>query len=250
MLITSVAGHLASNPLITLAAFQAQDSINSGNSKLLMFFVGMAAVALLAVAATVVVIGVALLKLRQDLMAHFIEIKGKTMPLIASSHSLVNDLTPQIKEIAAKVNVISGHIEGITAHAEQIAELAKEKAHEFSPTISAANQTVNEANNTVRDANQKARAQVGRVNGMVTSALDATVRLGVAIEKGISVPGREIAGVVSGLKVGLDTLLSGARAFGSGAPIGRRTVPPRPVASYRSATPPVQTSAEKPDLGL
>ena len=219
---TIVAGQIASHPLATLASFQAQDSINSGNSKLLMFFIAIAAIALLAQALVVVLIGIGLMKAQKELMAHVGEIKAKAMPLIATSHTLVNDLSPQIKDISRKVNVI-------TAHVEHIADLAKQKAEEFSPTFSAANQTVYQATQTAQDANRKTREQVSRVNGMVSSALDATARLGVAIEKGITVPGREVAGVISGLKVGLDTLLSGARAFGSGAPVGRRPYTPPPT---------------------
>ena len=237
MLMSIVAGQIASKSVIALAAFQAQDSINSGNSKLLMFFIGIAALALLAQAAVVVFVGVGLMKVQQEVMKQFIEIKGKAMPLIATSHSLVSDLTPQIKDISRKINMITEHVESIAA-------LAKDKAEEFSPTLSAANMTVYHATETVNDANRKTRAQVSRVNGMVTSALDATARLGVAIEKGITVPGREVAGVLSGLKVGLDTLLSGARSFGSGAPVGRR---PRHVTP---TYPPVYPPARKSDLDL
>jgi hypothetical protein len=236
MLMTIVAGHIASKTFSFLAAFQAQDSINSGNSKLLMFFIGIAALALFAQAAVVVFVGVGLMKAQKEVMTHFIEIKSKAMPLIASSHTLVTDLTPEIKDISRKINAITEHVESIAA-------LAKEKADEFAPTLSAANMTVYHATETVNDANRKTRAQVSRVNGMVTTALDATARLGFAIEKGISVPGREVAGVLSGLKVGFDTLLSGARAFGSGAPAGRRPTPPRPVT-------PIYPPNRKPDIDL
>jgi hypothetical protein len=136
--------------------------------------------------------------------------------------TLVDDLSPKITEIASKVNTITGHIEHISG-------LAQEKADEFAPTVTKTNETIFKANETVQDANLKTRAQIKRVDGMISGALDATVRLGVAIEKGIAVPGRELAGIVQGLKVGFETLISGARAFGSGAPVGRRAVTPQPV---------------------
>jgi uncharacterized protein YoxC len=242
MLMTFVAGISSSKLITTLAVFQAQDSINSGNSKLLMFFIGIAAVALLAQAIVVVAVGLGLMKAQKEVMSHFIEIKSKAMPLIASSHGIVTDLTPTIKEISRKVNTITTHVEGIAAMVEQ-------KANEFSPTISAANQTVAHATETVAEANRKSREQIVRVDGMVTQALNATARFGVAIEKGITVPGREIAGIVSGLKAGLDTLLSGARVFGSGAPIGRRT-PYSDSTPLRSNGTPLYPRSNKPNLDL
>ena len=236
MLMTFVADHLASNTFSTLAAFQAQDSINSGNSKLLMIFIGLAAIALLTQAGVVVFMALGARKAQQELTSHFIELKEKAMPLIATSHNLVTELTPEIREITTRISKIAAQV-------ERLSVLVNEKAEEFAPTISAANRTAAEANETAQDLNRKARAQVTRVNGMVTTALDATARLGVAIEKGITVPGREVAGILSGLKVGFDTLLSGARAFGSGGRLGGRSTPrptpPRPMTPYRIIEEPV-----------
>ncbi len=242
MLITLVASLLAPSApsaLRTLAMLQAQDSINSGNSKLLMFFIGLVAVALVVQAVVVVTAGLASMKAWKEITAHLVELKAKAIPLLDKSHGLVVELTPQVREITSKVGVITTHIEAISG-------LAKDKANEISPTISAANQTVLAANETVKDANLKTRAQISRVNGMISSALDATVRLGVAIEQGIAKPGREVAGVVAGLKAGLETLISGARAFGSGGPVGRAstystTPKPGPVPVYKPAAEPAAT---------
>jgi uncharacterized protein YoxC len=243
---TNLAGLVAPQShasLMILAAFQ-QDSINSGNSKLLMFFIGVVAVALIIQAAVMLGAAFAAIKAQKSLTVELHEFRNKAAQLMDKSDALITELTPQIRNITAKVDIITGHV-------EHLAALVHEKADEFSPTISAANQTVAAANQTVQDANLKTRAQITRVNGMVTSTLDATARLGVAIERGIAKPGRELAGIVSGLKVGFETLLSGARAFGSGAPVGR-TVYPRTV-NQPPTTPPRPTypyPPSKPDLDL
>ena len=244
MLMTLVAGHLASTLFSALAAFQAEDSINSGNSKLLLVFVAVAAIALAAQAVVIVGIGLVLYKGQKAVMGHIDEIKGKAYPLIEKSQALLTDLRPKINEITDKVNVITGHV-------EHIAGIAKEKADEFSPTISAANQTVVNANETVAEANRKTRAQIGRIDAMVSSALDATVRLGIAVEKGITAPGREIAGMVSGMKQGLDTLLHGARGFAAGKGSGRTVPSQQPThAAYRAAAAVVQPRTDDPGLNF
>lgn len=238
MLITHLARldalHCAA-PWRVLGFFQAQDSINSGNSKLLMIFIGIAAFALLAQALVVVLVGVGSLKAAKGVLNQISELREKAMPLIAQSQTLVSELTPKIRELTDKVNMI-------TAHVEEIAAIARDKVNEFSPTISAANQTVADATQTVQDVNRKTLDQISRVNGMITTSLDAASRLGIAIEHGITKPGREIAGILSGLRAGLDTLLSGARVFGSGGPIGRARPLVRPDAPpYR--TPPTHMPA-------
>lgn len=233
MLTTHLAGlnafHCAA-PWRVLGFFQAQDSINSGNSKLLMIFIGIAAFALLTQALVVVVVGVGSLKATKALQVHVSELREKAMPLLAHSQTLISELTPKIREITDKVNII-------TAHVEEIAAVARDKVNEFSPTISAANKTVVDATQTAQNVNKSAQDQISRVNGMITTSLDAASRLGVAIEHGITKPGREIAGIVSGLRAGLDTLLSGARVFGSGGPVGQT----RPL--VRPDAPPYRTPA-------
>jgi hypothetical protein len=70
---------------------------------------------------------------------------------------------------------------------------------------------------------------------MVSSALDATAKLGASIHHSIQVPAREIAGVVNGVKAALDTFMSGARSYGSG---------PRPA--VRPASRPAPVSQQPP----
>ena len=232
MLITNLAGMVALNcaaPYRALALFQAQDSINSGNSKLLMMFIGIAALALLAQAVVICVVGLGAFKVMKEVQSQIGDIRSKAMPFIAETHALVTELTP-------KVRLITDNINTITAHAEAIAAVVEQKTTEFSPTVSGINRTIADANQTAQDVNQKARAQVSRVNGMISSSLDAAARLGAAIEQGIAKPGREVAGIVSGFKVGIETLISGARAFGSGGSVGRRSSVIRPAETpYRSA---------------
>jgi hypothetical protein len=246
MLMTLMTGHLTSKTFTALAAFQAQDSIGSGNSKLLMLFIGVAAAALLIQAIVLAVFATGAMKAQKQLLGELSDFREKASQFIDRSNSLIVEFTPQARQIAIRVDKITTHI----------AAIADQKAGEIAPTISAANQTVASANQTAAEANLKARAQIARVNGMVTSALDATVRLGIAIERGIAVPGREVAGIAAGLKAGFDTLVRGARAFGSGTPNGRpRTYAPpqlpRPASPYRpEPTTPAYFRPTDPDLDL
>jgi len=189
----------------TLAsAVLLQDTLSGGTTHLLMIFIGIAAFALLAQACVMLGMAIGASKAQKAIMGHIENINGKLLPLLDKSNVLVADLTPQIKEITIRARAISSNVEEISA-------LVRDKANEFGPTISAANQTLNDANNTVRDANQRTHDQVVRVNGMVTSVLDATAQMGRAIQNGITAPVREVSSLVEGLKAGILTFINGNR---------------------------------------
>jgi hypothetical protein len=189
----------------TLAsAVLLQDTLSEGNTRLLMIFIGIAAFALLAQAVVMVSMAVGASKAQKAIMVHIEDINGKLLPLLDKSNVLVAELSPQIKEITARVTAVSGNVDEISA-------LVRAKIDEFGPTISAANETILEANRTVQDANRKTQLQVDRVNGMVTSVLDATSQMGRAIQSGIATPVREVSSIVEGVKAGVVTFLNGSR---------------------------------------
>jgi methyl-accepting chemotaxis protein len=235
MLNISLAGtiaHTLPHPLSALLVFQA-DTIANGQFKWLVIFVGIAAISLLILALVVLGAIFAGLKAQQELGGEIKKFRDDASQLIQKSNALIVEITPQIRQITAKVETITGHV-------EHLAALVHEKADEISPTVTAANQTVLEANATVRetirtasatvqDANLKTRAQISRVDGIITSALNGAVRLGVAIEQGIAKPGREVAGVIAGLKAGVDVLAGAASRALSARPAPQRSTPPAPA---------------------
>ena len=231
-----------------LAMFQVPVPDN-GDMHWLMIFAGVAALALLL--QSLVIVGVAIVgkKTQDELLGTIHELKVKAMPIIAKAEALIAqtstvtaDLTPAVKDITAKIGVITGHVEKLSA-------LAQQKAEEFAPTMSAANATVAEANETVREANRKTQEQIIRVNGMVTTVLDSAAQVGKSIKHGISIPGREAAGIASGFKAAFDALTSTRRKY---RPFGAAADPElpyrRPITTYHSMGD-VPTPPHVPDQG-
>jgi ABC-type transporter Mla subunit MlaD len=189
----------------TLAMWQA-DALTGHDLHLLMIFGGVIAGALLLQSLVVLFAGLAGMKVQQGVKQDIAEFKAKALPMMdkvnaltAQVSTLATELTPTLKNVAAKVDIIAGH-------AEHISALAREKAEEFAPTISAANETVAEANETVREANRATQEQIARVNDMVSDLLDATVEAGNRIKRGINIPVQNAAGLLSGLKAAVDVL--------------------------------------------
>jgi hypothetical protein len=173
---------------------QDPDSLSSGNSRLLMIFVAMVAIAMVAQAIALIIMAVGAAKARKRGLEIAEEIRLKMLPIMTGTHEMIRDNAPKVKII--------------TENFVETSHVIRSKAQEFDVTAS--------------DLNAKTRAQAARVDGMVTSVLNTTAEISESIQRGIKVPVREVSGVMNGLKAGLDVLVGRAKGFGSG-----RTSAPR-----------------------
>jgi len=173
---------------------QEGDSLSTVNTKWLMIFVGMVAVAMLVQAIAIVVMAVGAAKASKRGLEIAEEVKAKLMPVLHSSHGMIQDASPKVKII--------------TENLVETSHTVRRKAAEFDATAT--------------DLNLKTRAQAARVDGMVTSVLNTTSDVSETLQRAVKVPVREVAGLVSGLKAGLDVLVGRAKEFGGGRTRGLR----------------------------
>lgn len=164
--------------MIVLMWLQDPGSLSSGNSRLLMLFVGMVAVAMVTQAVVVLIAAIGAAKARKQLLSIAHEIKSKAIPVIDSTQGFVHELHPKIRVL--------------TDNLVETSQLVREKAQDFDHTIT--------------EVNQRARVQTARVDDMVTSVLDTTAGIASGIQKSVQAPVREIHGIVNGFKAGLEVL--------------------------------------------
>lgn len=167
---------------------QDADSISSGNSKLLMIFVGMVAAALIVQAIALVVMAVGAAKARKRFMTIAEEVRAKAMPAFESTQDFIANTAPKMMTLAE--NLV------------ETSNVVRSKAQEFDVTLS--------------DVNNKARVQAARADDIVTTVLTGTAEVVNAVQHGISIPVREFNGLMNGLKAGLDVLVGRTKGFGSG----------------------------------
>ncbi len=158
---------------------QDPGSLSSGNSTLLMIFVGLVAVAMLAQAVAVIGAVVGAAKARKQLIAIAEELRSKAVPVIDQAQAALHDLHPKVRIL--------------TDNLVETSHLVRAQAQDFDATIA--------------QVNEKARAQTARVDDMVTSVLDTTSGIASSIQKGVQVPVREFQGIMNGLKAGIDVLV-------------------------------------------
>lgn len=166
---------------------QDADSISSGNSRLLMIFVGMVAAALIVQAIALIAMAVGAAKARKRVLAIVEEVRAKAMPALESTQDFIANTAPKMMTLAE--NLV------------ETSNVVRSKAVEFDATLS--------------DVNNKARVQTARVDDIVTTILTGTAEAVNAVQAGIRVPVREFNGLVNGLKAGLDVLMGRAKGFGS-----------------------------------
>jgi hypothetical protein len=181
---------------IVMSGMWLQDagSLSSGNTKLLVLFVGMVAIAMVVQAIAVIVLALGAVKARKRALEIAEEVREKLMPLVVGTHDIIRDAGPKVKII--------------TENLVETSHVVRSKAQEFDATAS--------------ELNLKARVQAARVDGMVTSVLNTTAEISDTLQRAVKVPVREFTGLVNGFKAGVDVLVGRAKGFGRGKANGAR----------------------------
>ena len=181
---------------IVMSGMWLQDSgsLSSGNSRLLMIFVGMVAIAMVVQAIAVIVLAVGAAKASKKGLEIAEELRTKMGPILDTTHGVLQDSAPKVKII--------------TENLVETSHVVRSKAAEFDATAS--------------ELNMKTRAQAARVDGMVTSVLNTTSDISDTLQRAVKVPVREFAGLVNGFKAGIDVLVGRAKEFGRDKTTGPR----------------------------
>jgi hypothetical protein len=182
---------------IVMSGMWLQDagSPSSGNTKLLIIFVGMVAIAMVVQAIAVIVLALGAVKARKRALEIAEEVREKLMPVVVATHDIIRDAGPKVKII--------------TENLVETSHVVRSKAAEFDATAS--------------ELNMKARVQAARVDGMVTSVLNTTADISETLQRAVKVPVREFTGLVNGFKAGLEVLVGRAKEFGRGKANGAQS---------------------------
>jgi hypothetical protein len=163
------------------------DSISAGNTRLLMIFVGIVALAMLSQAIIFAFMALGAKRTQARVLVIAEELRARAIPILDTAEDLIKETVPKVKTI--------------TENLLETSHIVRAKAQEFDVTLT--------------EANRRAKAQIVRVDGMVETALTATGALAEMIHQGVRKPVLEISGLVNGIKAGLNVLLSKSKSFGS-----------------------------------
>jgi TolA-binding protein len=176
--------------MITLNIFAMalfQDAASSAHDiHLMRFYVAFIAAALMLQALGILLVAIYAAKFLAVLHSISRNVEEKALPMITRTSDLVRDLSPKITAISTNV--------------EQVSYTVRAKIDELG-------QTITQLQETIAEANGRTRAQVARVDSMVSEALDTTEDISRTVQEGVRVPVREIAAIIAGIKVAVETLI-------------------------------------------
>ena len=188
--------------LIGAAVFLLQDAgMTRHDIHLAMIFLAIIALALVVQAIGAVISSAFGAKLLHRVNAIADIVEHKTGPILDRTTAILTDLAPRVKSVGDKA-------ESISANVEHISTTVRDQVTQLSVTVA-------ELNETVRGINGRARVQVVRADNIVSDALHATEEISQTVQNGIKGPVRQIAGVIAGLKAGIETLVARS-PFGRG----------------------------------
>ncbi len=239
--------------VLSMAWFQTPEA-TPNNWTLLLILVGIMALASLVQLAAFAAVGYFALTAKKKATEAINDIKKKSMPLIGKANDIVEDLKPKIKSVSDDVtsmsHTVKAKVEQIDQTVTQVNEKVRGQVEHIDQTITDLNDRVkakvelvdqmlsdvnskvrahiDQADATVNDVQEKAKVQVTRVDDMVSTALKATSDISDTVQKSIKTPVLEVAGVVNGVKAGLDVLFG--RSDGKGTRSRRGSSPSSAVA--------------------
>ena len=169
------------------AQFTIPDTVRSDEHKglkemdtqtLLVIFIAVAALSLLLQGLSMFAMALGARKAQKKIMGLVDDVRIHAMPAIMSSREVIQDVTPKIRTITDNLSAVS---DSLRSRSDQVSGL-------------------------VGDVTNRAQAQTARVDDMVKGTLDQITYAAQAVEHGISVPIRQLNGVLNGLRAGVEVL--------------------------------------------
>jgi cytoskeletal protein RodZ len=179
-------------------AMWLQEPSLASTNHLIMIFIGLVAVAMIGMAIALVMVAITAAKAIKGFTATSEELIGKVLPLIEAATDISKTGQSMMLDAAPKV--------------KQITDALVDASDTLAETSKVARSAVQQFDNTITDVNMRTQRQVARVDGMVTTALTATVEAVETISRGIKVPTQKIVAFAGQAKLFAEGLLARIRS--------------------------------------
>jgi methyl-accepting chemotaxis protein len=161
---------------------------------ILIFFVALTGIAMFTQAIVAIALYFHTRKATAALREQIDDLRSSIVPVFQSSRQILDRIAPRIEPLADDISKIAANVRIASGNVVEIAH--KVKAESDAVQASAEEVLV------------RVRQQTARVDGMVTGVLDAADRAGSFVERAVSAPARQLAGVLAAAKAIVDTFRS------------------------------------------
>lgn len=141
-------------------------------------FTALSAISVLIQACAIIGIFIAARRTQKKLHTVLEEVRVHALPALATSRNLLEDIAPKLKVVSANLLETSA--------------ILRNKADEVGTVVS---EVVN-----------RTRTEASRIDGMVHGTLNQIAQATHAVQHGVSIPVRQLSGILNGLRAGLNAL--------------------------------------------
>jgi hypothetical protein len=152
--------------------------MNDTNQLLLVIFVAVAAVSVFLQVCIMLGVLLAARRMQVKFEGLFNDLRIHALPILSSSRAVLEDLTPKIKTVSTN----------LVESSNSVCTMA------------------GEISGVVGDVAARTKAQAAHVEDMVDGTLGHITHAGNTIQHGLSIPVRQMAGVLNGIRAGLNVM--------------------------------------------
>jgi len=164
---------------------------------ILIAFVGLTAVAVLLQAIVLFSIYAAVRKAVSSLQEATEDFNDSVMPVLKTTRTILETIAPKVAPVVADVTGISANIKTASAELAEMAHTLRVQSADVQ--LAAA------------DALDRVRRQTGRVDGMVTDALNTVDQAADFVQRAVSTPIRKLAGMIAAVKAMVESFRASER---------------------------------------
>jgi uncharacterized protein YoxC len=191
---------------------------------LVVVFIAVTAAAVVLQAGILVGLYVAVRKTTAKLESEVAELKGKALPLIHSTDSMLVELRPKVDKIVDNFNEMHPKIIQIIDGMVELRPKVGSVVDNLVETTATVRSEVQRVDATVSDVMDRARLQVIRADEMLTRTFDHVEHTSEVVTRTVVSPVRQVSGIVRGVTAGVEFFL-GNRGRKNGDSRPRRPVP-------------------------
>jgi hypothetical protein len=191
---------------------------------LVVVFIAVTAAAVVLQAGILVGLYVAVRKTIAKLETEVAELKGKALPIIHSTDSMLVELRPKFEKIVDNFTELHPKIVQIVDGVVELRPKVGSLVENLVETTATVRSEVQRVDATVSDVVDRARLQVIRADEMLTRTFDRVEHTSEVVTKTVVSPVRQVSGIVRGVTAGVEFFL-GNRGRKNGDSRSRRPVP-------------------------
>jgi methyl-accepting chemotaxis protein len=159
---------------------------------ILVVFVALTCLALVAQAAILLVFLLAAKKAVEKLREDFDELRANAVPFFSASRDALTRIAPKIEPLTSDIVKAASSLSVISSDVAQITTKVRGQ--------------VDSVQDSTADLVDRFKHQAARVDSMVTTTLDAADQVGNFLQSAVSVPARQLSGILAAIKAIIESL--------------------------------------------